>query len=297
MTPGEAPGQDPLDLAAIRGTLTRLEDTIIFHLIERASFAFNPRIYDPNGFADLGLDRSWINWLLRETETVHAKIRRYDSPDEHPFTPKDQLPAAILPPLEYPPLLYDPTGLNVNARIMDFYTRQIVPAITRVVTEKLGKQDDDGNYGSAATRDLEALQAISRRIHYGMFVSESKFRSAPADFVPHILNPNPAALLALITKPAVEAALLRRLDKKARWYGAELGPEGDPVAEMELKVHPEEVVRLYEEYIIPLTKDVEVEYLLHRLDGLSQAEIDDLVEHGTQAQTLAKRWQPPAARP
>lgn len=26
---------------------------------------------------------------------------------------------------------------------------------------------DDGNYGSAATRDVEALQAISRRIHFG----------------------------------------------------------------------------------------------------------------------------------
>jgi hypothetical protein len=34
------------------------------------------------------------------------------------------------------------------------------------VTERLGKENDDGNYGSAATRDLEALQAISRRIHY-----------------------------------------------------------------------------------------------------------------------------------
>lgn len=43
-------------------------------LIERASFAFNPRIYDPKGFADLGLDRSWINWLLRETETVHGAL-------------------------------------------------------------------------------------------------------------------------------------------------------------------------------------------------------------------------------
>lgn len=91
-----------------------------------------------------------------------------------------------------------------------------------------------------------------------MFVSESKFRSCPADFIPHILDPNPAALLALITKPAVEAALLRRLDKKARWYGAELGPEGDPVPERGAKVMPEEIVRLYEEYIIPLTKDVEV---------------------------------------
>lgn len=41
-------------------------------LIERASFAHNPRIYDPKGFADLGLESSWIDWLLRETETVHG---------------------------------------------------------------------------------------------------------------------------------------------------------------------------------------------------------------------------------
>lgn len=44
-------------------------------LIERASFAHNPRIYDPKGFADLGLESSWIDWLLRETETVHGESR------------------------------------------------------------------------------------------------------------------------------------------------------------------------------------------------------------------------------
>jgi hypothetical protein len=27
--------------------------------------------------------------------------------------------------------------------------------------------EDDGNYGSAATRDVEVLQALSRRIHFG----------------------------------------------------------------------------------------------------------------------------------
>jgi len=92
-----------------------------------------------------------------------------------------------------------------------------------------------------------------------MFVSESKFLSNPSAFVPHILNPNPDALLALITKPAVEAALLVRLENKARWYGAELGPDGEPVRDSgKEKVSAEEVVRLYREYIIPLTKDVEV---------------------------------------
>lgn len=107
-----------------------------------------------------------------------------------------------------------------------------------------------------------------------MFVSESKFLSAPHDFIPHILNPNPAALEALITKPAVEAALLVRLDKKARWYGAELGADGTWGEKEGGKVAPEEVVKLYRDNIIPLTRDVEVEYLLHRLDGVPQEQID-----------------------
>lgn len=154
-----------------------------------------------------------------------------------------------------------------------------------------------------------------------MFVSESKFLSCPSDFVPHILNPNPSALEGLITKPAVEAALLVRLERKARWYGSELGADGEPIKdESRSKVDVGEVVRLYREYIIPLTKDVEVscfarvpegvgaaltlrphhfscprsprspyippflsmhplnqvEYLLHRLDGLSKEEIEKL---------------------
>lgn len=31
--------------------------------------------------------------------------------------------------------------------------------------------EDDGNYGSAATIDVEVLQAISKRVHYGQSVS------------------------------------------------------------------------------------------------------------------------------
>ncbi|ORY83485.1 chorismate mutase [Leucosporidium creatinivorum] len=282
MTSAANPESDPLNLDNIRRTLVRLEDTIIFSLIERAQFAHNPRMYTPSGFADVlhnqgdGFEGSWLDWLLRETETSHAKIRRYDSPDEHPFTPSHLLPTPILPPLDYPPLLY-PNTINVNPTILAFYINSVVPTITKIVTEKLGKENDDGNYGSAGTRDIECLQAISRRIHCGMFVSESKFLSAPHDFVPHILTPNPSALEALITKPAVEAALLLRLEKKARWYGSELGPDGEVVRdESKSKVDVQEVVRLYREYIIPLTKDVEVEYLLHRLDGLSQEEVTKL---------------------
>lgn len=94
-----------------------------------------------------------------------------------------------------------------------------------------------------------------------MFVSESKFLSNPGAFVPHILNPHPESLLGLITKPAVEAALLVRLANKARLYGQELDGMGHPIVDSERgpgKIDVDEVVKLYEKWVIPLTKVVEV---------------------------------------
>jgi len=97
----------------------------------------------------------------------------------------------------------------------------------------------------------------------GKFVSESKFRSDPAAFIPHIENPNPAALDALITKPAVEQALLTRLGKKTSIYGPEIDlssgtANGDDHHGAKWKIDVESVRELYESWIIPLTKEVEV---------------------------------------
>lgn len=66
---------DPLSLDRIRSVLTRLEDTIIFSLIERAQFAHNPRIYQRGAFKELteqGFDGSWLDWFLKETEVFHG---------------------------------------------------------------------------------------------------------------------------------------------------------------------------------------------------------------------------------
>jgi len=66
---------DPLSLDGIRSILTRLEDTIIFSLIERAQFAHNPRIYDRGVFKeleDLNFKGSWLEWFLKETEAFHG---------------------------------------------------------------------------------------------------------------------------------------------------------------------------------------------------------------------------------
>ncbi|KAG1765619.1 chorismate mutase [Suillus placidus] len=284
--------KDPLSLERIRQILVRLEDTIIFDLIERAQFAHNPRIYIRGSFQelrDVEFDGSWLEWFLKEIETFHARARRYTSPDEYPFT--SNLPVPVLLPLAFPKILHQNT-INANPSILSFYTRSIVPRITRRATLALAaikrsngiigdeEYEDDGNYGSAATIDVEVLQAISKRVHYGKFVSESKFLANPAAFVPHILTPNPAALEALVTKPEVERKLLQRLRKKAATYAQEFSADGDAIVNSHLngsaKIDVDGVVELYESYIIPLTKEVEVDYLLHRLDGLSQEEIDAL---------------------
>ncbi|OCF36015.1 chorismate mutase [Kwoniella heveanensis BCC8398] len=290
-----AEAQELLSLDVIRNQLIRLEDTIIFLLIERAQFAYNERIYKPGAFKDeINFDGSWLEWFLLGIESFHAQARRYTSPDEYPFTPIEKLPKPILKPQSYPPLLHQPAAshpsVNANSRIIDFYVKHIVPGLTgspaaKAKAQAQGKEllTDDGNYGSAATRDVEVLQALSRRIHFGMFVSESKFLSAPHDFIPHILSnpPNTEALAGLITKPAVEAKLLIRLANKARVYGCEMDADGRvvevPDEEMAArgKIGIAEVVGMYKDWVIPLTKDVEVDYLIHRLDGVSQSQIDE----------------------
>lgn len=137
----------------------------------------------------------------------------------------------------------------------------------------------------------------------GKFVSESKFTEDPATFIPHILQRNSEALQDLITKPDVEKKLLLRLRKKAATYAQDI-VDGDSkdVNSKANKIDVDGVVDLYESYIIPLTKEVEVrdlwsgrcvivpdtlwlgqkvDYLLGRLDGLSKEEIDTLSKSKT----------------
>lgn len=149
--------------------------------------------------------------------------------------------------------------MNVSREVLRFYTEDIVP---RIAARKDG-EEDDRQYGSSAICDVEALSAINRRVHFGMFVSESKFRADPAAFVAPIRARDREALAGLITKPAVEAILLKRVAQKAEIYGQNLD-QAHIVDETQRKIQSQEVVRLYKEFIVPLTKEVEVDYLLER---------------------------------
>jgi chorismate mutase len=90
-----------------------------------------------------------------------------------------------------------------------------------------------------------------------------------------IQNKDRDAIMELLTNRTVEAALLRRLRRKALIYGSDITETGEVVTKEDevvegspsRKIQADVVVDLYERFVIPLTKEVEVEYLLQRLDG------------------------------
>lgn len=78
--------KDPLSLDRIRSILVRLEDTIIFGLIERAQFSHNAKMYMPGTVPELkqkGIEGSWLEWFLEETERFHGAHHPFIFPAEH----------------------------------------------------------------------------------------------------------------------------------------------------------------------------------------------------------------------
>lgn len=249
----------PLDLSNIRYALIRQEDTIIFKLIERAQFPMNSTIYRPNAIAIPDFDGSFLDFVMEKSEHAHALVRRYQSPDEYAFS--KNLPEPIIEALEYPPLIRA-DGVNVNDKIKKFYIEEILPLLCDA-NKDLGEKKE--NYGSAAVSDVECLQALSRRIHFGKFVAEVKFQSDVPAYTKMIKEKDIKGLEAGITNAAVEKQVLARLEKKAINYGKDPLDVDNP-GQGQGKVDAKTVVDMYEHFVIPLTKEVEIEYLLRRLD-------------------------------
>lgn len=292
---------DVLSLDSIRSTLIRQEETIIFALIERAQYRNNPVVYEkrqedklqtpPGSVAvEEGQDEllSFLEYMLIGTESLHYAVRRYDSPEENAFFP-ERLPVGnkVLEDLEFPSLLSNVNGasdVNFNEILMKKYIDVIVPSIT--------VSGDDEQHGSSVLCDVAVLQALSKRVHYGKFVAESKYLSDPEGYQKLVDAGDAEGVMKLLTNEAVEAKVLRRARLKAATYGREpLLAELPPIESSEQtsvvaaaaaaavvgaieamgdddgttnKVCPATVESVYRDIIIPMTKDIEVAYLFRR---------------------------------
>lgn len=160
----------------------------------------------------------------------------------------------------------------------------------------IAKKGDDEQHGSTVLSDIVVLQALSRRVHYGKFVAESKYQSDPEGYQKLVDDGDAKGVMELLTNSAVEARVLRRAKIKAATYGreplmtqlpeqkaAECGGDVSFVAaaaasavatamesleesrnKLQGKIDPATIETIYRDFIIPLTKDIEVAYLFLR---------------------------------
>jgi chorismate mutase len=285
-----------LSLDSIRASLIRQEETIIFALIERAQFRQNNVVYEPGASTlEAGLnsdDESFLEHMLTETEKLHSGLRRYKSPEEHAFYPEKIVANCqfLKQDLEYDSGLLSDVGdaskVNFNEILLKKYIHDVVPSICA--------KGDDEQHGSSVLNDIAVLQALSKRVHYGKFVAESKYLGDPEGYQALVEANDAEGVMKLLTNEAVELKVLRRARLKAATYGSEplladlpalygeskststivaaaaasavvaaLAALGDD-NESANKVCPSTVEAIYRDLIIPLTKDVEVASLFRR---------------------------------
>lgn len=240
-------------LSIIAARLEGLEETIIHRLIDRAQFAANSVAYRPgeSGFAGEPT-RSLLDIRLLYQERMDAEFGRFHVPEERPFHRElpDSRRTVSLP--ENSLRIPDFDLVNVTGEILAAY-RSFIP--------RLCPQGDDGQYGSAVEHDVSALQAISRRIHFGsMYVAEAKFRENPSRYRSLIASGDNAAIEELLTRKEVEANIQTRVREKVAHI------QGNVNSRVRSVVDADVVLAFYRDTVIPLTRRGEVRYLCARTD-------------------------------
>jgi chorismate mutase len=72
--------------------------------------------------------------------------------------------------------------------------------------------------------------------------------------------------MKLLTFKSVEEMVKKRVEKKATLFGQDISLNSSDDNKGKQKFDPSVASKLYEKWVIPLTKEVQVEYLLRRLD-------------------------------
>ena len=244
-----------LDLTSIAHRLESMEETIISKLIDRAQFAVNAIVYEAgkSGFSGEH-NRCLFDLRMHYHEQMDALFGRFCLPEERPFT-------RLLPEPQRKVTLTD-TGLSIDDLENVNFTGPIRLAYMKLL-ETICRPGDDHQYGSSVEHDVYAVQAVSRRIHFGAFyVAESKFRSDPDAYSRLIDERDSAGLEARLTRTAVEERIIDRIHRKT------IETQRGVNRELRQTIDPEVIEQFYRDTVIPLTKQGEVAYLLHRTPSL-----------------------------
>lgn len=235
----------------VRGDLEALEDEIISHIISRAQFAANPEVYK-RGYKGNNYQNR-LDHMLKWQEEGFSREGRYLEPTERPFNRGLPLPE-VKPKITDIPKIYldDYDSVNVGRYIMEEYIK-FVPRFCLSGTK-------NNQFGSSAEHDIYVLMVIAQRIHSGIRVAEWKYLTEPERFDRLIASRNRSKLEEVITDEKQEKRILKRVRRKAKALQAEANPEFRTIVNLEI------FVDLFKEMMFSLTKEVQVLYLLNRVN-------------------------------
>lgn len=186
--------------------------------------------------------------MILGTEHLHGSVRRYTSPEEHSFFPIPHKILHSLPSLEYPLLLStvnDAHELNFNSILYKKYISSLLPSVTDI--------GDDEQHGSTVLADIAVLQALSRRVHYGKFVAELKYKADSLKYNALVHTNDTKGVRNLLTNYTIEEKVIKRAGMKATMYGQEVNEFGfvsDVKKNTAQKIDPSVIEQIYREFIL-----------------------------------------------
>lgn len=95
-------------------------------------------------------------------------------------------------------------------------------------------------------------------MHYGKFIAEAKFVADSSTYEDLIANADADGLMDLLTFPEQEERVIARVASKAAIFGQDIDTCGNPMKGASYKVEPDLVASIYREWVMPLTKEVQV---------------------------------------
>ena len=234
-----------MKLEKVRERLIELEDIIIKGLCERANYKQNLEIYEHNAEQfkyKNNFEGTYFDFMFKQIENVHSIAGRYNCFDEKPFYKgleecqvereyNSQIPDEILKFSK---------KINFSPWIKIGYLNFI---------NELCEEGEDANYGDTTLSDIFNLQAISKRIHYGILVMEAKYKDNQSQYDKLLSQNNDISIGSALKNVSVEQKVLQRVKEKSIKNGFK---------------NPNKIVKFFKNCIIPMTIQVELDYIFSK---------------------------------
>lgn len=132
---------------------------------------------------------------------------------------------------------------DVEEKLFSFY-------FSKILFENCANKDLAES--SILAKDLNLLSLVTERLLLGISVAQAKFQSEPELYQKLAKENNKEEIMRKLTNSEVEEKILFRIEEKAKQLNF-VNPD----------FNPEAAVSFYRDCIIPLTKEIELAYLLN----------------------------------